>query len=321
MKINKQYKMVQIVARHIAVLLPLFICTSLLLGLSSCSDDDLSDDSVINTLPRERTPFDDWLDANFLEPYNIDFKYLYDDSETDLDYYLVPADYNCSVIMAHLLKYDCIEAYVEVAGVNFVRKFFPKEFVMLGTWEYRNNHTRVLGTAEGSKTIILMGVNYLASNMYNPEYLNENYFKTVHHEFVHILNQTTDFPTSFNQVTGSAYVSDKWSDLPYSQIYASRGFVSDYAQSEAKEDFAETVSVYLTSSTDSWNALLEKAETGVDAKGNTGRQLIELKVKIAKEYLWNSWKIDLEALRASVQRRGNDIAGNKVDLTNLSLNN
>lgn len=320
MNINIKHKGRERNWKEALAFLPFCLFTFLLLGLVSCSEDDLSDESVINSLTKDKTALDYWLDENYLEPYNINFKYLYDDSETDLDYYLVPADYNCSVAMAHLLKYDCIEAYVEVAGIDFVRQYFPKEFVILGSWEYRNNNTRVLGTAEGGKTIILMGVNNILANQYNPTYLNTNYFKTVHHEFVHILNQTSDFPTSFNQVTGSSYVADKWSDSPYSVTYASRGFVSDYAQSEAKEDFAETVSVYLTYTTDSWNTLLKNAEAGTDANGRTGRELIEQKLGIAREYLWSAWKIDLDALRAAVQRRGNDIAGRKIDLTDLSTN-
>ena len=36
------------------------------------------------------------------------------------------------------------------------------------------------------------------------------YFKTVHHEFGHIQNQTKAYPKEFQQITASAYVSDSW---------------------------------------------------------------------------------------------------------------
>lgn len=303
--------------------MPLYLCAFLILGLTACSDDDLSDESVINSLSRERTPFDDWLDANFLEPYNINFKYLYDESETDMDYYTVPANYDCSIIMAHILKYDCIEAYQEVAGVNFIRQYFPKEFVLIGQYMFRNNGTYALGTAEGGKTIILAGINNITQNMYNLSYLNEYYLHTIHHEFVHILNQTKDFPSSFGQITGSGYVSDKWSEEPYNKVdvYPTRGFVSDYAQSESKEDFAETVSTYLTDNDAEWALLLNNASKGTaDSSGKTGRELIEEKLQMAKDYYWSNWGIDLDALRASVQRRGNDIAAKKINLTDLTVN-
>lgn len=323
MKINKQHSKAMMAFKRLMTFMPLYLCVFLILGLTSCSDDDLSDESVINSLSRERTPFDDWLDANFLEPYNISFKYLYNESETDMDYYTVPANYDCSVIMAHILKYDCIEAYQEVAGVNFVRQYFPKEFVLIGQYMFRNNGTYALGTAEGGKTIILAGINNITQNMYNLSYLNEYYLHTIHHEFVHILNQTKDFPSSFGQITGSGYVSDKWSEEPYSKvdIYPTRGFVSDYAQSESKEDFAETVSTYLTDTDAEWALLLNNASKGSpDNSGKTGRELIEEKLQMAKDYYWSSWKIDLDALRASVQRRGNDIAAKKIDLTDLTVN-
>lgn len=303
--------------------MPLYLCAFLILGLTACSDDDLSDESVINSLSRERTPFDDWLDANFLEPYNINFKYLYDESETNMDYYTVPANYDCSIIMAHILKYDCIEAYQEVAGVNFIRQYFPKEFVLIGQYMFRNNGTYALGTAEGGKTIILAGINNITQNMYNLSYLNEYYLHTIHHEFVHILNQTKDFPSSFGQITGSGYVSDKWSEEPYNKVdvYPTRGFVSDYAQSESKEDFAETVSTYLTDTDAEWALLLNNASMGTaNSSGKTGRELIEEKLQMAKDYYWSNWGIDLDALRASVQRRGNDIAAKKINLTDLTVN-
>ncbi len=303
--------------------MPLYLCAFLILGLTACSDDDLSDESVINSLSRERTPFDDWLDANFLEPYNINFKYLYDESETNMDYYTVPANYDCSIIMAHILKYDCIEAYQEVAGVNFIRQYFPKEFVLIGQYMFRNNGTYALGTAEGGKTIILAGINNITQNMYNLSYLNEYYLHTIHHEFVHILNQTKDFPSSFGQITGSGYVSDKWSEEPYNKVdvYPTRGFVSDYAQSESKEDFAETVSTYLTDTDAEWALLLNNASIGTaNSSGKTGRELIEEKLQMAKDYYWSNWGIDLDALRASVQRRGNDIAAKKINLTDLTVN-
>jgi len=44
----------------------------------------------------EQNDFDKWLDANFVYPYNIEFKYRYENNETDLDYYSVPADYDNS---------------------------------------------------------------------------------------------------------------------------------------------------------------------------------------------------------------------------------
>ena len=109
----------------------------------------------------EKNAFDRWLDANYVHPYNIEFKYRYENNETDLNYYSVPASYENSIVMAHLVKYLCIDSYDEVAGVTFTRTYFPKEFFLMGEWEYKNNGVFTLGTAEGGKKILLMGLNYL----------------------------------------------------------------------------------------------------------------------------------------------------------------
>ncbi|MBP5651597.1 MAG: hypothetical protein J6X00_02905, partial [Clostridia bacterium] len=79
------------------------------------------------------------MEVNFRNPYNIDFKYRYEEIESDLNYYTVPAEFWQSVKMAHLVKYLCIETYNEVAGIEFTRAHFPKMFFLDGTWHFRNN--------------------------------------------------------------------------------------------------------------------------------------------------------------------------------------
>ena len=94
--------------------------------------------------------------------------------------------------MAHLVKYLCLESYDEVAGIDFTRNYFPKMIFTIGEWEYRNNGTIILGTAESGKKILLTGVNYLDTYKSSPAALNHYYFKTIHHEFTHILNHTKE---------------------------------------------------------------------------------------------------------------------------------
>ncbi len=120
------------------------IALSSLLVLGACSSEDEPDKSVsvITTGNTEQNDFDKWLKANFVEPYNIDFKYRYEDIEGDYDYYLVPARVEDAITMAHLVKYLCIETYNEVAGKDFTCSYFPKMFFNVGEWEYNNNHSQ-----------------------------------------------------------------------------------------------------------------------------------------------------------------------------------
>ena len=91
----------------------------------SCSEDDLSSDSVITTDKQDKTPFDYWLDVNYVQPFNIAVKYRYEYNESDENYYTVPAQYDQAVEMAHIVKYSCIDAYIETAGMEFTCKYFP----------------------------------------------------------------------------------------------------------------------------------------------------------------------------------------------------
>ena len=81
-------------------------------------------------------------------------------------------------------------------------------FFTIGEWEYKNNGTFILGTAEGGRKILLSGINYLDQYIENDQMLNHYYFKTIHHEFTHILNKTKAIPTENQLVTVNGYVAD-----------------------------------------------------------------------------------------------------------------
>ena len=180
---------------------------------ASCVKETMSENSVIVVSQTKQNDFDRWLEANFLLPYNIDFKYRFEMNESDMNYFTIPADYEYSIVMAHLVKYLCVETYDEVAGISFTRSYFPKMFFLTGEWEYRNNGTIILGTAEGGKKIFLAGVNLLKQTLEKGygefagdpvESLNHYFIKTIHHEFTHILNQTIDYPVDFAMITGTS---------------------------------------------------------------------------------------------------------------------
>lgn len=300
------------------------VIAHLQLTIACSSDDAVQPESVITVDNYTPNDFDRWLEANYVNPYNIDFKYRYEEIESDLDYYTVPAPMEASIQMAHLVKYLCIESYDEVAGINFTRRNFPKEFFLIGEFEYRNNGTMAAGTAEGGKKIVLMGLIHLTQFLSNAELLNQYYIKTIHHEFTHILNQTKNYTTDFNQITGSGYVADNWSDgvMSDESVYLRRGFISAYAQMEHHEDFAEMVAEYVTHSEDWWQAQLEKADGIYDANTQgtlTGRQLLQTKLEIVKAYFETAWDIDLDELRTTVLRRQADVVAGKVDLNDLTI--
>ena len=282
------------------------------LTLVACTKDDLSSNSVIAVSKTNQNDFDKWLDANFVQPYNIVFAYRYQDIETDPNYYSVPARYADAVILAHILKYTCIEAYNEVAGPQFTRAYFPKLFYLTGEWLYRNNGTFELGTAEGGKKIYLHGTNYLTTYMKNEATLNEFYLKTIHHEFTHILNQTKNYDEGFQLITGTTYLADAWSSEEGERGYLERGYISDYSQHSHKEDFAEMLSIYVTNTPEQWNKWMNEA-------GEEGKALIDQKLVIVRTYMRDAWNIDIDKLRSSILSREADVVNGNIDLEDLTI--
>ena len=299
------------------------------LAASSCQRDVIEPESVIKDSTVEMNDFDRWLEVNFLKPYNIEFKYRYALNESDMGYYTVPADVNSSVIYAHLVKYLCIDTYDEIAGVTFTRSYFPKMFFLIGTWEYRNNGSIVLGTAEAGKKIMLAGVNELplVFQYYEgaelDDYLNTYYIKTIHHEFTHILNQTKAFSDSFKQITSATYVADACFDTD--SYWRGRGYITAYAQSEPREDFAELLSEYVTHNAAWWaqqiaDASKETAEVRkTDPSAQDGATLIESKIDIVRNYMQDAWNIDIDVLRDIINRRMADVVAGKVDLNTVEI--
>ena len=299
------------------------------LSVASCLRDKIEEESVIKDSTVEMNDFDRWLEANFLKPYNIDFVYRYALNESDMGYYTVPADVESAIIYAHLVKYLCVDTYDEIAGVTFTRSYFPKMFFLIGTWEFKNNGSIVLGTAEAGKKIMLAGVNDLPlvfshySGDELDDYLNTYYIKTIHHEFTHILNQTKVFSDAFKLITPATYVADACFDTD--SYWRGRGYITAYAQSEPREDFAELLSEYVTHSAAWWADQLRAAsdETAVvletDPSAENGATLIKSKIDIVRDYMQNSWGIDIDELRTIINRRMGDVINGKVDLNTVTI--
>ena len=313
-------------------ILPLLILAAM--SFASCQQETLSEESVIKDSSVEMNDFDRWLEANFLRPYNIEFKYRFTLDESDKGFWNTPADIDAAIIYAHLVKYLCVDTYDEVAGIDFTRAYFPKMFFLVGTWEYRNNGSIVLGTAEAGKKIMLSGVNELPLLFENlekgliteeelAEDLSHYYIKTIHHEFTHILNQTKTYPETFGTITSTTYVGDACFDTD--SYWRGRGYITAYAQSEHREDFAELVSEYITHDQAWWDQQLADARAEItqvrakDPDAEYGDVIINSKMDIVKAYLQDSWGIDIDDLRDILLRRFSDVAAGRVDLNTVEL--
>lgn len=234
-------------------------------GFVSCSDDDdftatiFDSDPSIDYLDKSlyTFPLDTFCKKEFLEPYNLKFIYKMEDKGSDMNKNLTPATYDKSVDLAVLTKYLWYDIYKDVASDEFLKENSPRIIHVIGSKNYNPSQgTETLGDASSGVKINLYNVNNLDAS--NITMMNQYFFKTMHHEFAHILDQTHLRPTSFNTISNSNYDAAGWSDSPDS-LKSGFGFVSSYASSAVAEDWAECLSVFVTSDSISWNKLLNSA--------------------------------------------------------------
>ncbi|MBQ3186367.1 MAG: putative zinc-binding metallopeptidase [Alistipes sp.] len=301
-----------------------------LLGISAlfcaCAEDDLSSESVIKESINAETDFDRWLEDNYRAPFNIRFLYRYEDIETNLNYDLTPARELYARILAKAVRYLWLDLYTEQSDVHFMREHSPRVIMVIGSGAHDPTAgTVTLGTAEGGLKITLYVGNWLENYVtinYNNgvdetdgytvsiksvDDFNYYYLHTIHHEFAHILHQKKEYPQDFNVISKGDY-SAQWTSVS-DQEAARLGFITPYASSATHEDFVEVYSNYLSMNDAQWNQRLQMA-------GSVGADRIQRKLAIVKTYMKEVWDIDVEAMRASLARRYNDIE--HIDWSNFN---
>jgi substrate import-associated zinc metallohydrolase lipoprotein len=234
-------------------------------ALGGCSDDELGE-SIFPDVSDEADPtsytykFDTWLNRNFRDEYNLEFKYRMEDVEADMNYNLVPATYDNARDLAALTKYLWFDAYAEHCGTDFLKTYGPRIIHLIGSSAINpNSGTEILGLAEGGLKVTLFKVNSM--DLTNINQLNEYYFRTMHHEFGHIMHQTKSYPTEFNLLSTGRYDDSSWQSKAIGYV-ASQGFITPYASSQAREDFAETIANYFTRTPDQLELILWMAKQG-----------------------------------------------------------
>lgn len=317
----------------------------LVIGLCSCSEDPLNNESIFVDSTAKPNDFDIWLNVNYTKPYNIKFNYRFNDIESDLKYNLAPADQPKSLALAKLIKYLWVDSYDEInqtVNPSFMQTYCPKVIQLIGSAAY-DKDSRVLGQAEGGLKITLYEVNAIDLNNISVAKMNDLWFHTMHHEFCHILHQKKEYSTDFKLITNADYNSSGWTNI--SDLEALHlGFITNYASSEPNEDFVETASLYITHDQSWWDSQLAIAKeeevtkaafdsyssikgvkqirTIKNADGTTtlkyfivynGDQKITQKLNIVKDYFQLSWGFSITDLRTIVQRRSATI--NTLDLT------
>ena len=241
------------------------VSAAVCLSLASCSEDELGP-TIFPDVPEEidkasyTYQFDTWLKQNYLDPYNLEFRYKMEDVGADMNYNLVPSTLENSERLAVLVKYLWFEPYNDIVDPEFLKQYGPRIIHLIGSPAFNpTSGTMILGLAEGGIKVTLFRVNDM--NLEDMDNLNEMYFKTMHHEFSHILHQTKSYPTEFNLLSTGHYDSSNWQDRNEG-VVASLGFFSTYGSSETREDFAETIANYIVKTDEQLARLYELAQRG-----------------------------------------------------------
>ena len=257
--------------KSILYLVTLLLGGMVLMALPACSDDKFgpsifpeeADELDPNSLTYE---FDKWLDENYRKPYNVKYVYKMQDVGTNMNYNLIPADYDKSVDLALLVKYLWFDVYSEVAATRdtFLKENAPRVLHIIGSAAMNpSSGYETVGLAEGGVKVNLFKVNQMDLNNFNM--MNEYYFKTMHHEFAHILHQKINYPKEFDEITNTKYEVNDWTSrggTEHDGVVNSLGFVTKYASSAKREDFAEVVANRITMTDEEWATMMELASQG-----------------------------------------------------------
>jgi substrate import-associated zinc metallohydrolase lipoprotein len=191
----------------------------------------------------------------------------------------------------------CFLPYIQQTGsTDLLRKYAPKNFVLVGSPQYNYNGSITLGQAEGGTKITLYLINYF-SRLKKDSASFKQMIHTIHHEFGHILHQNVLYSPNYRSITGGYTAT--WFNITDASA-RTQGFITAYAMASPDEDFVEMISSMLAGGPngptgyDNYDKLLTQAGT------TTSAAYLNIKAKeaVVVDYFAKIWGIDFYALQA-----------------------
>ena len=268
--------------------------------LGSCAGDEPLKESQLDLSTPPKTALDNWIDTNYLLPYNINVQYKWNPNAVDNNRFLYPPIQAKVQPVLEIVQKIWLESYKAVAGPNFVKNIAPREFVLVGGVNLNTTGTITLGLAEGGKRITF----FETDNVDKKNRANiKRFLRTIQHEYIHILNQTKPFDEkSMATITPTGY-SSAWYNTS-DAVALEEGFLTAYAKSNINEDFAETAATILVSSKAEYAAILAAIVSPV------ARASIKSKEAIVVKYYKDAFNIDLYKLRDEAEKNTNAVVNN-----------
>lgn len=260
------------------------------LSLTSCSEDDKFTESQLDTSTPVLSSLDSLIRREFVDPYNMEVIYKWDENEYDLDKFLYPPDIDSVETALKVVKKVWIDSYTETGGYAFVKTVAPRKLVFAGGVDLNRDGTRTLGLAEGGKKITFFETDLLDTDS---EASVKLFIGTVMHEYTHILNQTRPYAKqAWSKINEGDYTAAWYneSDPASNQL----GFVSSYARLNVDEDIAETFRFMLLEGDVAYNNF-------VNSLNQDAQEKLRAKENLVFEYLANQYDVDLYELQDAVQ--------------------
>ncbi|MGO4818062.1 zinc-binding metallopeptidase [Flavobacterium sp. W22_SRS_FP1] len=268
------------------------VVLSSVLLLGACSGDEPLTDSILDVSTPSKTELDNWIDTNYLNPYNINIQYKWNQNTVDNNRFLYPPLQSKVQPALEIVQKIWLDSYKAIAGPDFVKTIAPREFVLVGGRNLNTTGTITLGLAEAGQRITL----FETDNVNKKDRANvKRFVQTIQHEYIHILNQTKPFDEkTLAKITPTGYTSN-WYATPTS-VAREEGFITDYARSNINEDFAEMSATMLVNSKAEYAAILASI-TNQTAVAN-----IKLKEAVVVKYFKDAFGIDFYKLRDEAEK-------------------
>ena len=286
MKIVKPYKKIFIIAT--------------IASLMACSKEEKLTDSQLDTSTPLMSPLDNWIKTNFVDPYNIEMYYKWNQNIVDNNRFLFPPTEEKVQPALDVVKRIWINTYNTIGGADFIKRHAPREFVLVGGVNLNPTGTIRLGEADQGMRISLFQVDDLDRRSRASV---TRFIKTIQHEYAHILTQNAPFDeAAFAAITPAGYTSN-WNQFTLAQA-REKGFITQYAQDKAFEDFAEMIATMLTISEADYNTIIN----GITSE--QARNAIRAKEAQVVKYYRDAHNIDFYRLRDVAQQNTLDVINN-----------
>jgi substrate import-associated zinc metallohydrolase lipoprotein len=274
------------------------ICLALL--VTACAGEPPLKESQLNLSSPVKTDLDRYIDLNFLDTYNINVQYKWDQNKVDNNRFLFPPLQSKVQPALEIVQKIWLETYKTVGGPNFVKLIAPRELLLVGGINLNTTGTITLGLAEGGLRITL----FETDNVNKRDRANvKRFLATIQHEYIHILNQTKPFDEkTLAKITPTGYTSNWYATSV--AVAREEGFITDYARSNINEDFAEMSATMLINSKAEYAAIL----AGI--KSPTAVANIKLKEAVVVKYFKDSFNIDFYKLRDEAEKNTNAVINN-----------